>query len=479
MLLVFVRSGFIPCESGVDAVFVMCENMAMGSIDVMSDTCRIGSAARSVRSVVSAMPKRDEMEVELADAEAAQTRGYFLPDEDERLREVFARYLAVRSVLLEGVESIQPLLDQSGLDGGDSDWEARLRAFVVGFTAATMLVRSASFIVELADERPVVRKKLDEAEPRYGIPVKSFTMVYKGLSSSRRMWRFHEAMMFFEVHGEDVGALRDDPVVGELVEVLAEEALFLRYRKRDYLKRKWDYRLHSFRRRHVSGYRKVMFHLLKLSGSAIAEMRQPFIKSPGQGKRVTPEVVATVEPLLRAGDVFVTRHDDALSNLFLPGFWPHAALYIGDEEEREGLGVRLSESDDRLPDGIRFLEAKKDGVLFRPIAETLRVDAFMVLRPRLSLEYRVDALMRAISHEGKLYDFMFDFRKADRLACTEVIYRGFHGVGPEGDRVAFELRRHSGRPCISAEDLIEQALGSGGFTKVADFGVEGDVVRVF
>lgn len=444
---------------------------------------RIERAARSVRSVASAMPQRDQMAAELTDAAAAERRGYFSPDEDERVREVFARYLSVRAVLLEVVESIQPVIDRmdegQADTGDDADWAVRLRAFVVGFAAATMLVRSATYIVDLARDRPIVWKKLDEAEPRYGIAEKSFTMVYKNLSSSRRMWRFHEAMMFFEIHGGDIDSLKDDRVVGELVSLLDEEAAFLEYRKRDYIKRKWEYRLYSFKRRNVSGYKKVMFHLLKLSGSAIAEMKQPFIKAPGQGKRVTKDVMDTLKPLLRAGDVFITRHDDAVSNLFLPGFWPHAALYIGDEDERGALGVELDKSDGRCLDGFHFLEAKKDGVLLRPMVETLQVDAFLVLRPRLDAEFRAEALMRALSHEGKLYDFMFDFRKADRLACTEVVYRGFHGIGPEAKPVSFELKRHTGRPCISAEDLIEQALGSGNFERLADFGVEEDIVRIF
>lgn len=435
----------------------------------------IERAARSVRSVAAAMPTHCEMAAELKDAAAAERRGYFFPDEDERIRAVFARYLSVRVALLEVVESMQPILDQSDDLDDDAVWELRLRAFVVGFTAATMLVRAASFIVDLAADRPVVWKKLDEAESRYGIPRKSFTMVYKNLSSSRRMWRFHEAIRFFEVHGEDVALLARDRVVGELVAILGQEAPFLEYRKRNYLKRKWNFRRHSFKRRHASGYKKAMFHLLRLSGSAIAEMKQPFVKLPGQGDRVTAEVIAGLEPLLRAGDVVVTRHDDALSNLFLPGFWPHAALYIGGQTERDELGVRLAASDGRCLKDFRFLEAKKDGVMFRPLHETLQVDALMVLRPRLDAGLRAEALMRAISHEGKLYDFMFDFRKADRLACTEVVYRGFHGIGP----VAFELKRHAGRPCISAEDLIEQALGSGNFDKVADYGVDQDVIRVF
>ena len=436
-------------------------------------------SSRSVRSVALAVPVESSLARELEDAEAAEERGYFLPDEDDRVRGVFARYLSVRVVLLEAVDAMGPVYDALGAgdDVGevdDENWISCLRAFVVGFTAAAILVRMGAYMVDLAAKRPVVWEKLDEPEPRYGIPKKSFSAIYKRLGSTRQMWRFHEALMFYEVHREDVEALSGDPVVGELVSMLREEDAFLQYSKRDYLKRKFDYSVHSFKRRHLSGYKKVMFHMLKLSGSAIAEIKQPFVKELGQGKRVTAGVMDTVRPLLRAGDVLVTRHDDAMSNLFLPGFWPHAALYIGDVDERERMGVSREVKAGCCRDGVCFLEAKKDGVLFRPMEDTLQVDAFIVLRPQLEADEIAQALIRVMSHEGKLYDFSFDFCKSDRLACTELVYRAYHGVG----EVCFELIRHSGRSCISAEDMIDQALSSGSFVKVLDYGVDEDVIRV-
>lgn len=72
----------------------------------------VARAARAVRSVASAIPRRDNMEQELVDAEVAQQRGHFLPDENERLCEIFARYLSARGILLEVVASIEPILDQ-------------------------------------------------------------------------------------------------------------------------------------------------------------------------------------------------------------------------------------------------------------------------------------------------------------------------------------------------------------------------------
>ena len=156
---------------------------------------------------------------------------------------------------------------------------------------------------------------------------------------------------------------------------------------------------------------------MKWGGRVVAEVQNPFHR-----KRVSETIRQQVSALLEPGDVLITRHDDALSNLFLPGFWPHGALYIGTEAQREALGVDFDEvRRQRASDPHTILEAKKDGVLFRRLEETLRVDSFAVLRPRLSDADRATCLGRASTHEGKLYDFDFDFTRADRLVCTEVV----------------------------------------------------------
>jgi len=198
--------------------------------------------------------------------------------------------------------------------------------------------------------------------------------------------------------------------------------------------------------------------------------------------RVDDEVRRRLEALLRPGDVIVARHDRAVTNLFLPGFWPHAALYVGTEADRERMDVSIdSERAERWCDDRRVLEALKDGVLFRPLEETLAVDAVAVIRPRLDDAGIAQALARAVRHEGKLYNFDFDFFRSDRLVCTEVVYRAYDGVGP----LRIPLRERTGRPTLSAEDLLDLAVDGEGFEPVAVFGaptcpdrlVEGEEAR--
>jgi hypothetical protein len=169
--------------------------------------------------------------------------------------------------------------------------------------------------------------------------------------------------------------------------------------------------------------------------------------------------------------VIITRHDDAASNLFLPGFWPHGALYIGTEEQRRELDPS-GETWRRIecPDPNCFLEARKDGVLFRPLHDTFSVDACVVLRPKLQPTDIRDAIARAMTHHGKCYDFEFDFRRTDKLVCTEVIYRAYHGIAD----VEFELKTRTGRVCLSAEDLLDYAVEDKFFELVAIYGIGGN-----
>ena len=62
-------------------------------------------AVRTLRSVGPAMPTPESVSQEMADARRATKRGYFTPDEDERVRAAFAKFLQARAVLEETIAS--------------------------------------------------------------------------------------------------------------------------------------------------------------------------------------------------------------------------------------------------------------------------------------------------------------------------------------------------------------------------------------
>lgn len=410
-------------------------------------------------AAAAALPRRADLTDYLADVARAEARGYFLPDEDERLRAVYTRYLAVRTSLLQGLRQAT---------GGR--WAHResgdLRKFALAYAAACLLVRAASYLIELTEDSPITRQKLDEPEPRFRLGPKTFTQIYKSLTSPRRWWGFFDASAFYRAHRSEILELGVDPAFRAVTDLLQAEEGLVALCREDLIQKRLSYRLHSIMRRRRSSHRKVMFELFKLSGTSIAELKQPFVKPRGAAKRVDASVRARLERFLRSGDVLITRHDDALSNLFLPGYWPHAALYLGTASQRAALGI----DDAAIGEQDRFLESKRDGVRIRPADDTLQVDALVVLRPTISDSDIATALKRGLTHHGKLYDFIFDFTSSERLACTELIYRAYHSVG----RVEFNLQSYAGRNCLSAEELINQAVSQRCFEPVLIYGFKGD-----
>lgn len=419
----------------------------------------LADCAATVLAAAAALPDRDDLSAELGFVEAAAARGYFLPDEEELVRLRYSQYLALRSALLATLGEL------GGLAGsGAVGWSGRLPVFATAFATACVLLRADRFVVDLAGEKPVLWKKLDEPDPSAGIPRKSFTAVYKSVSHPANLRRFLEAADFYRQHREEILAFGDAPEIGPVISLLVSEEAGIEGRRRDALKRHLSYRWFSFLRRHRSAWKKVMSGFFEASGRAVSELRQPGVKPRGAPKRIDARLRNQVLALARSGDVFVTRHDDALSNWFLPGFWPHAALYLGTADEARSLVGDLPSAGH---DDGWFLESKKDGVKVRPSKETLAVDALVVLRPPLAGGELEQGLRRAAGHLGKPYDFLFDFRTADRLVCTEVVYRGFHGLGP----VRFHLKEVGGRLCLPAEEFLDQALDCG-FQLVLTAGLE-------
>ena len=50
---------------------------------------------------------------------------------------------------------------------------------------------------------------------------------------------------------------------------------------------------------------------------------------------VSEKQVEEMTKRLEPGDVLLVRHEWFLSNIGLPGFWPHAVLFIGTPEDRK------------------------------------------------------------------------------------------------------------------------------------------------
>jgi hypothetical protein len=386
-------------------------------------------------------------------------RGEFRPAEDEAIGFWFARFLTTRENLWAIIEEIRSVLDRPVPIVG---MQKEFRLFLVGYAAVCLLVRIDRVLLKVADHS-LVQRKLNEAFPEYRIPRKQFTAIYSGFVDQSNVFAVRDAMQFARKHRRELLQLGDDPDVGYIARQLPELEASLNPSALSHLRRAIRYVSHKWRRRGAAGAEKTFATVLEGFGRVASEFCER------DNKRVTPAILASIQAFLEPGDVIVTRHAKALTNLFFPGYWPHAALYVGTVEQRIAAGISVEpDKAERWVGDIAVLEAQKDGVRLRPLSETLSVDAFVVLRPNLRPESVRNAIERGMLHEGKKYNFDFNFFNSDRVVCTEVIYRAYDGL----EDLEIPLHERAGRKTLSAEDLLDYALDKETFTAVAIFGVD-------
>lgn len=183
-------------------------------------------------------------------------------------------------------------------------------------------------------------------------------------------------------------------------------------------------------------------------------------------------------PDLQPGDVIVERRNWYLSNLGLPGFWPHAALYVGSPAELaawadtdevrvlfpQGLPAWLEENapeawaayNEAHDDGpSRVIEAVSEGVVFTSLHHSCLADHVAFLRPRRTVAERAYAVAESFRHWGKPYDFDFDFQTITALVCSELVFTAYDLPSAVGTRLDLEpLPNVMGRVTLPPNDII-------------------------
>ena len=175
---------------------------------------------------------------------------------------------------------------------------------------------------------------------------------------------------------------------------------------------------------------------------------------------ISVEQIEGIQQRLRPGDILLERRNWFLSNSALPGFWPHAALYVGSVGDLERLGVlneppirkHLAELSLIVADGRQrvIIEAVSEGVVLMAAAHSLHADYVAVLRPRLSRDQVALAIVRAFENKGRAYDFDFDFEDREKIVCTQLIYEAYRGM------LDFELVRIAGRNTLPANRIARK-----------------------
>ncbi len=197
---------------------------------------------------------------------------------------------------------------------------------------------------------------------------------------------------------------------------------------------------------------------------------------------ITEKQITTILPELEPGDILLQRREWCLTNIGLPGFWTHAALYIGTPEERkkyfddpevvQWLKSKKQKGNDlegllsatypetytksleaqKYGHVIRVIEAKGEGIIFTTLEDSGSSDSLVALRPKLSKQEKALAIYRAFHYHGRPYDFNFDFLTDAALVCSEIVYKAYLPTD-ENKGLQLPLSEVMGRKILSPNNI--------------------------
>jgi len=166
------------------------------------------------------------------------------------------------------------------------------------------------------------------------------------------------------------------------------------------------------------------------------------LHSPYSRKKIRKLDVDKALAVLKPGMGFVTRTEGELTNSFIPGFWSHVGIYVGDEWVMEAVGKGVVKT--HL---IDFMMSK---------------DQVLILVPLFANAEQLQKAARwAIAQEGLPYDYEFE-GGSKKFYCAMLYYaalkEGMDGASPFTLRKTWDVETVTPDDLPAAREKIGQVL---------------------
>jgi len=161
-------------------------------------------------------------------------------------------------------------------------------------------------------------------------------------------------------------------------------------------------------------------------------------------------------------DVILEKTPFRLTDVFIPGYWDHAGIYIGNEAQLKKIGVWdnpfVAKYHEEIKTGCVVIEALRSDVEFNTFKHFTDIDDYAHLRLKngITIEKKKGMIISAFAQIGKKYDFSFDVESDKEIVCSELHYIVF-------DQVAFNTSEILEMNTISVDQIAENAFSGGEF----------------
>ncbi len=366
------------------------------------------------------------------------------------------QHLSLRKELLAVAESHECWLDgtQKELEQQGITPEARLTGVMLSLSSAMLLYDNYLLAVSLFEGDGKLRRILNERDPGYAVTSASLAKVTLNYNSINNRARVRKAIKFYEKESSRFkSSLEHSPDSAYLSLLITQSPsysmvkkwspFYVVGRKLGFLTGITSDTLSGMEREGVS-----LFSMVFGNAVGLVETRK------GKLYR-NKQALADVASSLKAGDILLEKTPFRLTDKLIPGYWGHAAVWIGSEAELKELGIwdnpLVVKYRDEIRAGRLVVEALRSGVEMNTLKHFLNIDSIGVLRkPDQSREVRANAIIQALRQVGKPYDFNFDVESKGRVYCSKLVYLSYSGID-------WPTQKSLGRTTFTPDDVAIKA----------------------
>jgi hypothetical protein len=315
------------------------------------------------------------------------------------------------------------------------------RAFALSFAALCAQVDAGLRLLAALDGKRLLPVLFDEAMPQLGLPARTFSGLRKQLGRARDLFLIPLGNQWYKRWISE-HASADEPMA-PLVELLEP------------LRKRAEGRVLTPTTKGVENELDVLkgemfqrwFPLQKNFATWAGDTRV----ARQERRLISDAQLAEFKSRLEPGDIILERRNWYISNIGLPGFWPHAALFVGSRAQILKFFAAVPELKPAFGDlsqhfartypkawqslGERdaaghehcVIEAISEGVSTASLEHSCAADYVAALRPRVPALVRARAIERALAYWGRPYDFNFDFATDDQIVCSELVVKAYEG----------------------------------------------------
>jgi len=373
---------------------------------------------------------------------------------------------------------LEPLVALDGIKHRYEGWfgvdylahpELHSRAFGLSYAALCAQVAGGQAFLDVVGGKDIVAKLFDEEMPTRGLPRGTFSAMRARIGRARDY-------SFVPVGAEWYSAWIDshlDGATGEAIRGMVKarsQAALDRLKELKGVTRTAENKTDLMK----STAFKAWFPLQK----EVAEWAGDTRVAP-QGRRLIDDAkLAAMKKKLRSGDILVERRNWYLSNVGLPGFWPHAAIYVGtqddikstfdaDEDVKKQFGTFSEHLAKKHPEAWKafgekdeaghphtVIEAVSEGVVAASFEHSCGADYVAAMRTTFPLVEVASAIDRAFGYFGRPYDFDFDFATDDRVVCSELVVKAYEPAGDDAPGLRIPWVTVAGRRTVPPTELV-------------------------